>query len=88
MKHIRYFIRLKGEHSSFCADRYSKYFDRLTAYGKGKLRGLVYGRKQARDHIAELRRVNHNGEFFYKDATFEIVREVTTTTVVETNSPQ
>lgn len=86
----RYFVRVKqapGAGYSFCESDYSKFFKRLSAKDAGKLRGLVYGPEQCREHIAELRRFVYDGKKIHKDQTFEIVRRVTTETVIKTVKP-
>jgi hypothetical protein len=82
----RFFIRIKGESSSFCASGYSKYHNRLSLQDKGKLgAGQVYGAAQAADHIKELRASVYEGRKHYANSDFEIIKEVTTEEVVATS---
>lgn len=83
--YTRYFVRIKGEHSSFSDFGYSKYCERISLRDKGKIRGLVYGPAQCRDHITELRRFVYDRRTPYAKAVFEIVRVVTTEKVTSTN---
>ena len=83
-KVTRYFIRTKGMGGEFCADGFSKYYQRLTAKHGGKLRGSVYGPKQALEHINELRQSVYEGKKHFLHATFEIVRETATETIIGT----
>lgn len=84
IKRVRYFVRIKDSGSSFCDNRYSKFYQRLKAKSDGKLKGMIYGPAQAREHIAELRRHVYNNKRIYAKSVFEIVREVTTETVFQT----
>lgn len=69
-KHARYFVRVASQTgSSFCATGWSGFYDNE----------LKYGESECRQHVQELQRKKE-----YKKSKFEIVREITTETVVET----
>lgn len=80
----RYFIRIKGQSGSFCETGYSLFYTRLSMADSGGIEGEVYGPDQARAHIAELREFVYEGKKHYAASVFEIVKEVTTSEVIET----
>lgn len=78
----RYFIRIKGTGATIAEAGYSKFFKRLAAKSNGKLKGRVYGPLQAGEHISELRKHVYDGKKPYALTAFEIVKSVTTETVL------
>jgi hypothetical protein len=85
-KNVRYFIRIKGDRSSFVATGYSRYDQRWMQKANGKLKGEIYGVVQAREHIKELRVHEYNGRKPYANSNFEIVREETVERLAGTSS--
>lgn len=83
--HVHFFIRIKGEHSSFSQSAWDGYNQRLLAKDRGELAPdeLVYGPAQARAHIKQLRKHRYDGRRPYQHSTFEVVRETTVQTVDE-----
>lgn len=81
-KSVQYRVRVAGENSTFTPCGWGGYNKRWAASNKGKLRGLIYGVQQAREHIRELRRHVYMGKCIYLHSTFEIVKIVTTETQV------
>lgn len=86
----RWFIRRQDELGcEYSATGYSKFYQRLTKASNGGLRSTqVYGPKQCREHIAELRKHFYDGKYIYADSAFEIVREVTVETIIATSKPK
>lgn len=82
-QNVFYFVRIKGEYGSFASVGYSKYHRRLSLYNAGYIpRHEVYGVLQCMEHIAELRSHYWGGRYPYRDAHFEIVKEVRTQEIV------
>lgn len=87
MKRTYYYIREKGAYHSYSKSGYSRYFQRLVLRDSGKLTGHVYGPKQATEHVKELRHSVYEGKKIRLNLTFEVVRVVTTETVIKTLLP-
>ena len=70
--------------STYCQTGYSQYYKRLALRDAGKLRGEVYGLKQAIEHVAELRQSIYEGKKIRLHNTFQVRKVTVKTQVVKT----